>query len=227
MIKIYSTLFSVVLLLTACGGGSDSSAPEPAPIPVPAITSFTASTTQITEGEEVKLTAVFSDGQGTIDVGVGNINSSSFKMVKPNTTTTYTLTVENSAGIKVSSSITIEIVRLKIINVLNRETVHDRTPIKVSIIANDGLARLTAQVAGRQEVLLSNGGKSTANDIDEISGALSLTGLTDGEYLLTITARDYLARTVRVEKNIIVDNVPVIRINSPTQQHFFQCLTTT
>lgn len=220
--KLISSLFlTITLLLTACGGGSSDDA-KPEPIPTPVITSFTPSLMEITEGEEVKLTADFSHGQGTIDVGVGTINSGDYKTVKPNTTTTYTLTVENSTGVKVSASITIEIVRLKIVSITNpsdESTVHDDTYVSVNVIANDRLAKVTAEIEGNIATLNSYSG-TAGSDEKRVSGYLSLTGLTDGDYLLTITARDSLARTTSVQKQVTIDNLPIIKINQPSHLGF-------
>lgn len=187
---------------------------------LPEIISFTASTMEITEGESVTLTAEFKNGLGRIDVGVGNIASGGSKTVKPNTPTTYTLTVENSEGFQINTSITIDIVRLRIVSIIQPTeeiSVHDDTFIAVNIISNDGLARVTAEVADRNESILVYGRSSDANNIDRVTGSLSVAGLADGEYTLTITARDYKARTTSLEKRIKIDNVPVLTVNNPQQ----------
>ena len=180
----------------------------------PEIISFTASNTEVTAGEAVNLTAIFANGEGSIDVDGGSINSGGSKVVNPDTTTTYTLTVENAAGVKVKSTITIEIVRLRIVSIINPtdgKTVHDDTYIKVNVIANDNLNNVTAEVEGHSASFPSGSNNSNVY----VSGYLPLSGLPDGDYILTITARDRLARTTSMQKEITVDNVPIIEVNSP------------
>lgn len=72
----------------------------------PYITSFDASESTIFPGNSVDLIAVFTNGTGAIDNGVGIVNSTSPVSVSPSVTTTYTLTVTNESG-SVSSTVTI------------------------------------------------------------------------------------------------------------------------
>lgn len=65
----------------------------------PVITSFTADSTTITEGESVGLSWVVSDASTVmINQGIGNVALSGSTSVSPITTTTYTLTATNSSG---------------------------------------------------------------------------------------------------------------------------------
>ena len=67
-------------------------------IPSPAITSFTASKTEISVGDSVTLSGVFTNGNGTIDNGVGQLVSGVPLTVSPTVNTTYNLYVTNPAG---------------------------------------------------------------------------------------------------------------------------------
>ncbi len=96
------------LLLTfqvACGGGS-STPPPPAPV----ITSFAVAKAPLTAGTSTTLTAVFTNGTGVINQGVGTVTSATPATISPTTTTTYTLTVTNSAGVAATSIVTVPVV---------------------------------------------------------------------------------------------------------------------
>ena len=76
----------------------------------PTITSFTA--TSIVVGASANLTAVFADGTGVINNGVGNVTSGTAVSVSPTSTTTYTITVTNAAGTAVTETATVDVVKL-------------------------------------------------------------------------------------------------------------------
>jgi len=63
------------------------------------ITSFTAAKTAITAGTSTTLTAVFSNGSGAVNQGVGPVVSGTPVTVSPTADTTYTLAVGNITGI--------------------------------------------------------------------------------------------------------------------------------
>ena len=107
--KHFSILVIILLLLviSACGGvapdngssGTDS----------PTISSFTSTSTSITEGESVTLSWVTNASAVSIDQGIGTVTApSGSTTVTPASTTTYTLTVTNSAGSS-TNSITITV----------------------------------------------------------------------------------------------------------------------
>jgi hypothetical protein len=74
----------------------------------PTITSFTVDYNKVCSGTPATLTAVFSNGTGTVNGGVGTITSGIAKATGAITAnTTYTLTVTNSKGEKVDSSIAV------------------------------------------------------------------------------------------------------------------------
>jgi hypothetical protein len=90
----------------ACGGSGGSSTPQVAP---PSITSFAAAKPDVTVGDTTTLTAVFTEGVGLVDNGVGAVASGTPVTVKPSATTTYTLTVTNSQGTMVTRTATVTV----------------------------------------------------------------------------------------------------------------------
>jgi Bacterial Ig-like domain (group 2)/Putative Ig domain/Kelch motif/Galactose oxidase, central domain len=73
-------------------------------VPAPVISSFTAASPTIPAGSSTTLTAVFSNGTGSVDNSLGAVTSGSPKTVMPTTTTNYTLSVTNVAGTTVTAS---------------------------------------------------------------------------------------------------------------------------
>ncbi|HJU82910.1 MAG TPA: kelch repeat-containing protein [Holophagaceae bacterium] len=76
-------------------------------IDAPAISSFTAS--PITVGSSGNLVAVFSNGTGSVDQGVGAVTSGTNAPVSPRASTLYTLTVTNPAGTKATAQVTMTV----------------------------------------------------------------------------------------------------------------------
>ncbi|NOY65916.1 MAG: hypothetical protein GXP13_00720 [Gammaproteobacteria bacterium] len=72
------------------------------------ITSFTSSAATITPGSSVNLTAVFANGAGSIDNGVGVVASGTSVSVTPAVTTTYTLTVTDGIN-ALASTVTVTV----------------------------------------------------------------------------------------------------------------------
>ncbi len=98
------------LTVTNAAGTSVTQQTTVTVVPAPVITSFTPGATTITSGNSTTLTAVFNTGTGisaSIDNSVGTVTSGTPVTVFPTTTTTYTLTVSNSAGAKVTQPVTI------------------------------------------------------------------------------------------------------------------------
>ncbi len=109
--------FGVVGLLAqfACGGGSS---PAAVPPPTPVITSFIAAKTPITTGTSTTLTAVFANGTGVVDKGVGAITSGTPVAVTLTADTTYTLTVSNSASVTTTSTVAVAVVAVPALPVI-------------------------------------------------------------------------------------------------------------
>ena len=99
-------LVVAICLVTPQVGCSSKSYPA---APSPTLTSFTASPTLINLGDTVTLKAVYGNGGGSINHGVGNILNEKDLTVKPTTTTTYTILVTNLDGKTVSGSVTVEV----------------------------------------------------------------------------------------------------------------------
>ena len=79
-------------------------------VAAPVITSFTASPLSVSPGASVTLTTNFSNGSGSIDNAVGAVNSGDAPVVNPTATTTYRLTVTNTAGRQVFQDVTVTVV---------------------------------------------------------------------------------------------------------------------
>jgi len=67
-------------------------------VPPPVIVGFNSDTDKIVPGSSISFTPVFSGGVGKVSVGIGEVQSGSVISVAPRVTTTYTLSVENTAG---------------------------------------------------------------------------------------------------------------------------------
>jgi hypothetical protein len=79
------------------------------------ITSFTANPTIVAPGETATLTAVFENGVGSVDQGIGPITSGvAVGTGAMSTTTTYRLTVTNAALDSVTSDVTVTVTRFGI-----------------------------------------------------------------------------------------------------------------
>ena len=87
--KLGMTLLMMIpLLFIGCGGGSDA----PQTTPDASISVFAATNVRVDAGSSTELTAVFENGAGSVDNGVGTVQSGLPVTVTPNATTTYTLT---------------------------------------------------------------------------------------------------------------------------------------
>ena len=85
--------------LAGCGGGGGSgSGGGGAPVPAASITEFTAANDRVPSGGSTILTAVFVNGAGSIDNGIGAVTSGVPVTATLSTTTTYTLTVVGVGG---------------------------------------------------------------------------------------------------------------------------------
>lgn len=115
-LSILTLILISSVLLTACGGGGNNGGAQ---IAAPEITRYdissrieTIATKEIgvNEGDSITITAVFKNGAGSIDNGVGVITSGTPIELSPTKNTNFTLSVINSAGKKVSRSILVFIV---------------------------------------------------------------------------------------------------------------------
>jgi 6-phosphogluconolactonase (cycloisomerase 2 family) len=90
--------------LSGCGGGGGGS------VPPPVLTSFTSAKSPITRGTSTTLTAVFANGVGQVDHGIGTVSAGTPVTVSPTQDTTYTLTVGNSQGLAVTGKVAVAVV---------------------------------------------------------------------------------------------------------------------
>ena len=105
----------VSFIFSGCGGGGGSGGGLGAaggnnstdPSLPPTISSFKATSQTINAGGSTQLTAIFSNGNGSVNNLVGSVTTGSPVTVSPSATTTYTLTVSNGSGSQVSSSTTV------------------------------------------------------------------------------------------------------------------------
>ena len=98
---------ALCLFLTVLTGCNSMSFTGSAPAPV--ITSFTANPVTITAGAKSSLTGVFANGTGVITPGNIAATSGTAVTVTPSNTTTYTLTVTNSAGVTAVKTATVTV----------------------------------------------------------------------------------------------------------------------
>lgn len=106
----FGVLGALVSLMIACGGGGGGG-DTVVVVPSPSITSFIAGSASINAGQATTLTAIFSNGTGTVSGGPAPVAILSGVpiSVTPTTTTTYTLFVTNTAGASVTSSATVTV----------------------------------------------------------------------------------------------------------------------
>ena len=152
----YFSLFSVLIVLvfiTGCSGTPPS---------VPIITSFSADSPSITEGESSVLSWSVTDATTvTIDNGVGNVALSGNTTVSPITTTTYTLTATNTAGsITASVTVTVEVTPI--------------TPVINSFLASQSVIWIPGQISNLSWSVTD----ATSVTIDNGIGSVDLTGTT-------------------------------------------------
>jgi hypothetical protein len=99
---VFAATGGLALLHLGCTG-------KPAPAPAPVLTSFHAAAGSVVLGASTTLTAVFRNGTGAVSGGVGPVQSGVPVTVTPQTTTTYTLTVTNAAGVKALETQTVTV----------------------------------------------------------------------------------------------------------------------
>ncbi len=177
----------------------------PLPEGSPTITSFTATKNSVLTGASTGLTAVFTDGTGSIDNSIGNVVSNSQIIVKPVVTTTYILTVTNDEGVTTVASVTI-----KVTPVPDLPTISEFSAAKSSINAGESV-ELTA--------IFNGGTGSIDNGVGGVISATSVT-VTPSEtttYILTvdITIEDLFSAKVTEQVTIQVINQTL------TSVHYF------
>ncbi len=164
---------SVLALMVACGGSSGSA---PAVVPEPTITGFTADKTAIAQGEVAYLTAVYTNGTGTLSPGGGAIPSGQAIAVQPLQTTTYILTVANSLNATATRALTVTVAP-PIANV-------SLTASKTSIVVGESV-QLTATFSNGTAAVTNN---VNATSITPVSGVpFTVSPASTTVYTLTVT----------------------------------------
>lgn len=79
-------------------------------VAAPTISSFTAAASTITSGTSTTITGTFANGTGSVNNSVGTVTSGTAKSVTPAATTTYMLTVTNTAGTAATAATTVTVV---------------------------------------------------------------------------------------------------------------------
>ncbi len=125
----------------------------------PAITSFAANPASITAGGSTNLTGVFTGGTGIITPGNLPATSGAAVSVSPTDTTTYTLTVTNSAGVTASKTATVTILTAQTITFANPGTQTVGTPLTLVATASSGL--IVSFVSTTQSVCTVSGTTAT------------------------------------------------------------------
>ena len=199
-INILISLF-ILILVSACSGGGSAPASDPG------ISNFSATSTTIAVGSSVDLAVEFVGGTGVINNGIGEVTSGTAISVSPATTTTYSLTVTNSAGsITVTSFVTVTVVPA---------IIESFTAASATIIAGDSVD-LTA-------IFITDGTGSIDNGIGNVTSntPVSVTPLETTSYTLTLT--NSLGGTVSSTVTVTVIALDSLSIlNESFDQPFFQ-----
>lgn len=190
-----SSTTTYTLTITNGGGETVTSTVTVNVIAAPVINSFAATSSTITTGSSVNLTAIFTGGTASIDHSVGTVDSNVAKSVSPSTTTTYTLTVTNSLGVSVTDAVTITVVAAPTIS----SFITDAATITLGNSTN-----LTA--------VFSNGTASINYSVGAVDSntAKSVSPITTTTYTLTVTN----AAGTTVNANVSVTVVPAPSITS-------------
>ncbi len=93
----------------AGNGGTDGGGTIPPPVPAPVIDSFTVAPATSTSGAAVTLSWQ-TTGATKVEInGIGTVAVDGTRVVNPTSTTVYTLTATNSAGVSVTATVTVNI----------------------------------------------------------------------------------------------------------------------
>jgi hypothetical protein len=168
----------------------------------PSITSFAAAKPDVTVGDSTTLTAVFTDGTGQVDNGVGAVTSGAAVTVKPAATTTYTLTVTNTQGTRVTKGVTVTVDPIPAI---------DQFAPTPGYVVTGGSVSLIASFTGGKGVI-------TPGDLPITSGTpLAVSPTATTTYTLTVTNPAGAAVTQTALVTVRSSNVaPVISSTPPT-----------
>ena len=125
----------------------------------PSVTSFGVASSPILPGQTTSLVAVFSDGQGTVDNGIGRVVSGVPVTVAPTLSTTYTLTVSNDLGWSASAQASVIVVTVP-------------PPSITSFTVDD--AQITAGESARLTAVFFGGEGSIDNGVGPVSSGVPI-----------------------------------------------------
>lgn len=209
-------LLIVSAFLAGCGGGGGGG-DEDNVVPAPEITSFTASSDSILQGESSTLIAVFRNGAGSINNGIGAVTSGVPVTVTPLVDTSYTLTVTNSVGLSTSAALDVTVDKFALIvrEPEDGQLVSSDLTVFAQVITPLDIAFVTATVEGASVPLTYV--DCVQNDCDESGflGQLDLTDLDRGMHVLIVSAEDIEGDVVSKNVTIVLDDPPIVTIRQP------------
>jgi len=162
-------------------------------VAAPTITSFVAAAPTITAGTSTTLTGVFSNGTGSVDNSVGAVTSGTAVTVSPASTTTYTLTVKNSAGATVTKQATVTVVA---------------APAITSFTS--AAATITAGTSTTLTGVFSNGTGSVNNGVGAVTSGIAVTVSPAATTTYTLTVTNTANTSVTKQVTVTVVAAPVI-----------------
>ena len=129
----------ILTVTNKSGGTSTQTATVTVNPAAPAITSFAANPASIALGGSTSLTGVFANGTGVITPGNIAVTSGTAVTVTPTDTTTYTLTVTNSAGVTAFQTATVTLLAAQSITFANPGAQTVGTTLTLTATASSGL----------------------------------------------------------------------------------------
>jgi len=173
------------LVLLAVGCNSTSSPPPPV------ITAFTAGAQTLYPGQATTLTPIFSDGTGTVNDAVGAVTSGKAVNIQPGATTTYTLTVVNSAGVSTTQATTVLVTDFKVGLSASTipVTIGSQGTLSATVIRYDGGGAITVSLAEPPAGITGSITIPPAANSGKLVIGLS-TGVAVGDYALTVQCSD-------------------------------------
>ena len=185
------------LTVTPIAGNSVTATATVTVVPAPSITSLAPAAGTITAGNSTTLTAVFTNGTGSVSGGVGTVTSGTGVTISPAATTTYTLTVTNAAGTFATATATVTVVP---------------APTITSFVP--GAASITSGTSTTLTAVFSNGTGSVNNSVGTVTNntAVTVSPTATTTYTLTVTN----AAGTAVTQTATVTVVPAAVITSFT-----------
>ncbi|MGA2538017.1 MAG: hypothetical protein ABSF53_18540 [Terracidiphilus sp.] len=197
---------SVPLLILSCvgciyfaGATQDPRRTSVAAASKPSISKFVASAGKVKAGQSITLTAVFAHGKGVVSPGNLAIVSGQPLSVKPQSTTTYTLKVTNSAGAMATKTLQVDVM--------------NAPPLVASFAASP------ATILPGESTLLTavftngTGSISPGNEVVVSGKALSVSPLLTTAYTLTVTNSAGVEQTKQTTVTVNASTPPLLGVN--------------